>query len=187
MESLTKKNSRPKRKQVYINKNFQTRFIVKFVLVLVIGGAISIGLTFFATQDTLTTTFANSRLVIQKTAVAIMPSVIYTTLVTTAVVGLIMVIVALLVSHKIAGPVYRFEKDIERIAKGDLKNHVNIRKDDQFQEVAASLNTMIDHLNASLSEIQDQTVSLAGNIDLPEACRRDIVRLNKTINSRFTL
>jgi len=186
--SNSKKNSGPpKRKQVYINKDFQTRFIIKFVLVLVLAGAISIGLTLFNTQGTLTSSFSNSKLVIQSTSLAIMPSVIYTNLITTAVVGIIMVMVAMLVSHKIAGPMLRFEIDIKRIAGGDLKNRINTRQGDQFKELALSLNTMIEQLNQRLSGIKQQASALADNKELSETCRREIMQLNEKIDSSFTL
>ncbi|WP_186441621.1 hypothetical protein, partial [Desulfamplus magnetovallimortis] len=100
------------RRKIFINKSFQTNFIMKFVLILVLGGGISIGLTLMTCQGTLTTSFMNSRLVIENTSHAIMWSVILTNLVTTAIVGMIVVIVTLVVSHKIAGPMFRFDKDI---------------------------------------------------------------------------
>ena len=187
MKSTLKNPTSHKRRQVYINKGFQTKFIIKFVLVLILGGAISIALTLFSTQGTLTSTFVNSKLLIQNTSLAIMPSVIYTNLVTTAVVGLIMVMVALLVSHKIAGPMYRFEKDIERITNGDLKSRVKLRKGDQFKLLAISLNIMLDQLNANLTDIKKQTAAIADNKDLPEESRKGLLQLNKKIDSCFKL
>lgn len=187
MNPAKKKTSRPVRRQVYINKDFQTRFIIKFVLVLVLSSVISICLTLFSTQDTLTTSFVNSKLLIQNTSLTIMPSVIFTSLITTILAGLVMIMVAMLVSHKIAGPMFRFSKDIERIGKGDLKSRIIIRQGDQLREMAAALNTMIEQLNAKLSDIQKQAAALADNKDLSEACRKDIMQLNEKINSSFLL
>lgn len=143
-----------KRKKLYINKSFQTSFILKFVLIIVLGGAISICLTLFTCNGTLTTSFMNSKLVVQKTCYAIMPSVIYTNLITTAVIVLIAVVVTLVISHKIAGPMFRFEKDIQRVAQGDLKSRIYIRKGDQLEEMANSLNSMIDSLNQKVSAVR---------------------------------
>ncbi|MEH0019749.1 MAG: methyl-accepting chemotaxis protein [Desulfobacter sp.] len=162
MNPRKKKPSAIKRRQLYINKEFQTRFIFKFCLILVLSGAISIGLTLLNTSDTLTTTYMNSKLVIQSTSLAILPSVIYTTLITTLVVGMVVIMVTLLVSHKIAGPMYRFEKDINRVAKGDLRSRIRIRKGDQFQELAVSLNHMIDSLSARVSDVKHEADALAG-------------------------
>ncbi|MBU0971753.1 MAG: hypothetical protein KKC20_13950 [Proteobacteria bacterium] len=138
MNPRKKKPTAIKRKQRFINPGFQARFIVTFCLILILGGGITIALTLFNTQDTLTSSFTNSKLVIQNTSLAIMPSVIYTTLITTALIGLVVILVTLLVFHKIVGPIFRFEKDIERVTRGDLKSRITIRKGDQFQELAMS-------------------------------------------------
>jgi methyl-accepting chemotaxis protein len=175
------------RRQYFIKKDFQTRFIVKFILVLVIGGFISVGLTLLTTRGTLTTSFVDSRLLIQDTPLVILPSVVLTTVISIAVVGIVVAIVTLLVSHKIAGPMFRFEKDIERIARGDLKSQIHLRKGDQFQEMVTSINAMIDSLNAKLSEIQEEVVKQSENQALSEVCRAEFDRLNRKINSRFIL
>ena len=161
MNPRKKRATAIKRRQYYINKDFQTRFIIKFVLILVAGGLLTVGLTFLNTQDTLTAVYANSKLTIQNTALAIMPSVGFTTIITTLALGLVVIVVTLLVSHKIAGPMFRFEKDITRIAQGDLKSRIRIRKGDQFQELAESLNYMIQSLSNRMNavkEISDKTV-----------------------------
>lgn len=175
------------RRQYFIKKDFQTRFIVKFILVLVTGGFISVGLTLLTTRGTLTTSFVDSRLLIQDTPLVILPSVVLTTVISIAVVGIIAAIVMLLVSHKIAGPMYRFEKDIERIAGGDLKSHINLRKGDQFQETVKNLNLMIDSLNSRVSEIREAVVEQAQNPDLSETSRIEFDKLNRIITSRFML
>jgi len=144
-----------KRRQTYIKKDFQTRFIVKFVLILVAGGLLSVGLTFLNTQDSLTAVYANSRLTIQNTSLAIMPSVVFTTLITTLALGVVVIVVTLLVSHKIAGPMFRFEKDINRIAQGDLQSRIHIRKGDQFQEMAMALNRMVESIAGRLKTVRD--------------------------------
>jgi methyl-accepting chemotaxis protein len=187
MKRVKKKPSPVKRRQLYINRDFQTRFILKFCLILILGGVISIGLTLFNTQETLTSSYSNSRLLIQNTSLAIMPSVIYTTLISTLVIGLIVIMVTLLTSHKIAGPMFRFERDIEKISTGDLQSRIDIRTGDQFQSVAVSLNKMIDSLNHKVSDIKRDADTLAGNQDLPENCRREIVVFNEKINTHFKL
>ncbi len=180
MNPRKKKATAIKRRQLYINKEFQFRFIFKFFLILILGGAISIGLTLFNTNDSLTTTYMNSKLVIQNTSLAIMPSVIYTTLITTFVIGLVVIMVTLLVSHKIAGPMYRFEKDIKRIAGGDLKFRIRIRKSDQFQEIALSLNAMIEALSNRVSAIKKDADDFAGENESGD-------RVRNAINENFKL
>lgn len=183
------KTGRPSvfRRQVYIKKKFQNNFIFKFTMVLVLGGILSVSLTLFNTQGTLTTSYINSKLVVQSTPLAIMPSVIFTTLITTIILGIVAGFVTLLVSHKIAGPMYRFENDIQRIATGNLKDRIRIRHGDQFQEMANSLNQMIDSLNISVTEIGKEVEQLVNSETLPDECKTSLVGLQKTICQRFTV
>lgn len=168
------KSSGIKRRQYYINKGFQTRFILRFFLILVLGGVATVGLTLVNTQDTLTSTYVDSRLVIQSTSLAIMPSVIFTVLITTGLLCLVAVLVTLLASHKIAGPIYRFEKDIAQVAGGDLRHRIRIRKNDQFQDLAVSLNRMIDGLALRISAVKDEAEALGSQIEAADRVRDKI-------------
>lgn len=156
-------------------------------MVLVLGGILSVSLTLFNTQGTLTTSYINSKLVIQSTSLAIMPSVIFTTLITTIILGIVAGFVTLLVSHKIAGPMYRFENDIQRIATGNLKDRIRIRQGDQFQEMANSLNQMIDNLSTSVTDIGKEVEQLVNSETLSDECKTSLVGLQKTISQRFTV
>jgi len=173
-------NKEIKRRQYYISKKFQTRFILRFFLILVLGGVVTVGLTLLNTQDTLTSTYVDSRLVIQSTSLAIMPSVIFTTLLTTGILGVVAVLVTLLASHKIAGPIYRFEKDIQQVGEGDLRHRIRIRKNDQFQELAVSLNQMIDGLSSRVSAVKNEAQALGGETEAA-------ARIRNTIEDNFRL
>lgn len=183
-------NNKMKRRQYYIDKRFQTAFIGKFVLVLLLGAILSVVITMFSTQATLTSTFDGSRLVIEKTSIAILPSVIFTSLITTGVLGIIVIGVTLLVSHKIAGPMYRFEKDLEEIAKGDLQKRIHIRNGDQFTSVAKNLNDMVTGLNTRLLEVRERldrvTVSAAAQ-NVPQPILDELASCRQSLDENFKL
>lgn len=141
------------RKTHLIKKEFQIKFIVKFCLIVLAGVILSTALLFFFSQDTLTSSFDHSKLVIRKTGSAILPAVIYTNLITLGVVSIITIFVTLYISHKIAGPMFRFEKEIQTIAQGDLCKKIVLRKQDQVKEMADSLNQMVKSLHDKVNEI----------------------------------
>lgn len=179
-----------KRRQYFINKKFQTGFILKFIGVLLFGAVLSVGVTMLTTQATLTSSFEGSKLVIEKTSLAILPSVIFTTIISTLIVGIIIVVVTLLISHKIAGPMFRFEKDLEEISQGNLQKHIQTRQGDQFSSVAENLNSMVGNLNEKLSEIQGNLTRLAEAAtkqDLPQDFRDDLDECRRNIDSHFKL
>ena len=68
------------RKTHLIKKEFQYKFILKFCLIILAGVIVSTSLLFAFSQDTLTSSFNQSRLVIRSTGYAILPAVVYTNL-----------------------------------------------------------------------------------------------------------
>ena len=61
------------------------------------------------------------------------------------------VILALSISHKIAGPIYRFEKAITAMEEGDLSQNIQLRKGDYFFSMMDRINTMTRTLKDELS------------------------------------
>src|SRR3989338_750049 len=53
---------------------------------------------------------------------------------------------AVVISHRFAGPMYRLEKDLEKIAQGDHTLRIRFRKKDQLDSIAEKLNKVLDKL-----------------------------------------
>jgi len=58
------------------------------------------------------------------------------------------------ISHRIAGPMYRFQKTAEAIASGDLRVNFNIRKTDEMKDMALTLEGMIEALRKDMEKIK---------------------------------
>lgn len=50
---------------------------------------------------------------------------------------------ALELSHRIAGPLYRIEKELDEIASGAKRTPIKVRKNDELQSLATRLNKVI--------------------------------------------
>jgi len=142
-----------KRKKYFINKSFQAEFILKFCGLVALGCVIFGIIVYFFSNRTLITSFENSRLVVKSTTSYLLPGLLYGG----AIVGLISVIVTyiivLLMTHRLVGPVYRFEKHAQKIGSGELYSNLNIRKKDQFQNMVTSFNNMTDDLSMGLLNV----------------------------------
>ena len=134
---------RIKRHIYFIEKSFQASFIMKFCGLVALGGLLTIGLLYLWAARATTVSIVNSRVVVTNTANFILPLLIQTFIIVTVVVAIATILVTLLVSHKIAGPLYRFKKIMEAMAEGDFLSHVSIRKGDQFQDLAKIFDGMI--------------------------------------------
>ncbi len=60
-------------------------------------------------------------------------------------------VLGLLFSHKIAGPLYRIEKSIYDISKGNLSLRVRLREGDDLRGLADIINNMTENLNNSMA------------------------------------
>ncbi len=58
--------------------------------------------------------------------------------------------IALMVSHRIAGPIYRFEKSAQIISTGDLTHRVSLRTGDEMTELQEEFNAMLAGLQSLL-------------------------------------
>ena len=65
-----------------------------------------------------------------------------------AIYVLLVVIISAIISHKMAGPVYRFEQTCKAIAKGDFSQRVHLRKGDRLTDLQDEFNKMMDVVEA---------------------------------------
>ncbi len=58
---------------------------------------------------------------------------------------------SIFVSHKLAGPIYRFEKEAKAIGEGDLTVKFKLRKGDELKELADALEKMVGFLRSKIA------------------------------------
>lgn len=68
--------------------------------------------------------------------------------------------VFLLISHRIAGPVYRIEKSLQALEQGDLTMRVYLRDQDEFKDLGDIFNSMTASLNDKVNRIQQTIIQL---------------------------
>ena len=97
----------------------------------------------------------------------------------------LMLLISVFVSHRFAGPIYRFEKSAQIVASGDLTHRVSLRTGDELMELQEEFNGMI----SSLQGLVGKDRALVGHIesrldealkklpDNPAAAREDLISL----------
>lgn len=145
---------RRKRRILFIDKKFQTRFIINFCALIVTGGLITMALLYLLTMGSNTVAFVNSRVVVKTTADFLLPLLVQTVAIVMIIIGLAAIIVTLLVSHRIAGPLYRLKRVINSLGEGDFSGDFRIRSKDQFQDLARIFNEMVTKLRARLKDLE---------------------------------
>jgi methyl-accepting chemotaxis protein len=69
---------------------------------------------------------------------------------------------SIMISHRIAGPWYRMEAILRKIAEGGLISEVSLRKGDELQSLAGSLNMVIRNLRETAQENIGYTKAMDG-------------------------
>ncbi|MBR2392451.1 MAG: HAMP domain-containing protein [Elusimicrobiaceae bacterium] len=142
-------NQRPqfKRRTIFIKKTLQLRYMMMIVLSVLCGLAI---MTFELTA-TLNDLFDNYPVLVQPIYDQFIPiaaSFFYKI----AIYLLFVILISAILSHKMAGPVYRFEQTCKEIAKGDFSQRVRLRQGDQLTELQAEFNKMMDRVEAEINK-----------------------------------
>lgn len=144
-----------KRKKYLVDRKFQTKMI-SIVVLLIIGAIIMSGLLAYAITINLEkksdlqlygTTSGNLNDMIIISSIFIVKPVVVRSLLTGGILSIIMAaILMLLYSHRLAGPVYHLEKHLEEMIKGNYNVKLSFRKNDEFKQLADTINKLQDAL-----------------------------------------
>ncbi len=156
-QAPTPQNPKNLRRQYYIKRPFQARFILQFSGLIVLGCLLFTGALYFYSARTLTTAFVHSRLTIMSTSDFLLPALGITALIVTASVTFFAAARLLMFSHQIAGPLYRLEKSAEQVGGGRLNFRVQLRSKDQLQDLAKSMDEMVSDLRVRMQKIKHET------------------------------
>ncbi len=164
-----------RRKNYFIDKTFQAKFILKFC-VLLISTSLLIGvLIYYFNQSSTTVAFENLRVVVKTTSDFILPIMLEILIIVTLLTAIATIVVTLFTSHKIAGPLYKLKIELEKMRNGNLSSQIRIRSTDQLQVVATDFNEFRMGLNDSVSTIKNNWKSIK------EHCLKNNCEANKEI------
>lgn len=79
---------------------------------------------------------------------------------------LIVGVFTVFISHKLAGPLYRFERSTQVVAAGDLTHRVSLRKGDEMFELQDEFNKMVDAIHGRVAK--DRALALRAAQQLEE-------------------
>jgi len=123
-----------------INERMQLTLTLRF-LVLSLLFTIFIGLMMFFVI------WPVVRIYIPPALVSVMIQQLISKLYSTSFILLIIIAgFSIILTHRIAGPVYNLEKTLERLNEGEDVNLIRLRDGDELQELASKINQVIVHM-----------------------------------------
>ncbi|QPK63915.1 HAMP domain-containing protein [Methylomonas sp. LL1] len=139
-------NYQPKRRSVFIQKGFQGRFILTAFAIILLSGLFSALLIYWIAGDDLRAQSQSVHVNIVNTWERLGISIMIGNLVSVVLAGAVAVVSVLYASHKIAGPLYRFETLCREVGDGNLDAATHLRANDELQQLAKSFSDMVDKL-----------------------------------------
>ena len=152
------------RRRSYVSKpNFQIKLTIIFMLMVTIVANLVGGMCYWLISDKfydLVEEVPNgfSEITTQEIARFLIPKI----LVAQGVSLCFVFILSILVTHTIAGPVYRMERIAKEIGQGNLRGQTQLRPRDELKELADAFNIMTDGLAAKIRSLREEVEDLEG-------------------------
>ncbi|MDE2491886.1 MAG: methyl-accepting chemotaxis protein [Elusimicrobia bacterium] len=165
------------RKTVLIKRTLQLKYILMVFLSVLVASMIVGGDIYYSLTRTLLTECPSAAdHVAQFNTILLVKTSLY--------LGL-MLLISLYVSHRFAGPIYRFEKSAQAVGAGDLTHRVSLRTGDELMELQEEFNGMVAALQVLVQKDRNLAKRLSERVGelargLPEdadALRRELGEL----------
>jgi HAMP domain. len=140
-----------KRKNYYIDKHFQTKYMLLTILLLLTYTFAFIIIIFSPSMLTLYLDYPLA----EKAAAARVLLLLHST-VWPGIGGVILLFgaVSIFISHKIAGPLYRLKRSISQITEGNLDVKIKLRKWDDLKDLAEHVNILAEELRTFVTTLK---------------------------------
>ncbi len=174
-----------KRKTYYIKNTAQTNFIMRFVVISLLGGIAALTAFNFLSYKKIDSVLYSMRMPRISPGGLLWNEMFYTNLFVIIFVLIVFALTARSLFIRIHGPLKKLTSDILRMENGDLNYEVSLREKDEFKEFAQDLTEMSGELNRRFREIGKKTdgiITAAENSDTSAAeLKQAIDALEKAI------
>lgn len=128
------------RKQYLIKKGVQLRFMIVIIVSMILIASVTWYSIYTAVMQTLYSQFHGENLALIKHAIT------YKLLMRSLLLIFAIAIISVFISHRMAGPVYKFEQTIRALSQGKEVEEIRLRKRDEFYGLATAINALINSM-----------------------------------------
>lgn len=158
MDNQKKVFYKRKKLNLSVMAQFQRWLLVRILGVVIVSAAVAALILYFYSRQEISSSFYSAHIQIRRVSDLLLPVMAAGALVS-LLSGLLL---AIFLPQKIAGPIYRIEKDLGKLRQGDLTCQIKLRKNDTLTELADSINETTAGLRVKIQEIKEIQRELAG-------------------------
>ena len=145
-----------KRRKYIVDKRFQGKFILFFVIISSFISIVATVVFNHIALKRLESIIWSAHISVKTTDEVIGSLFIYVNIIAFLVVSLLLIITGIWMVRKTSGFLYVLSKNIMRVANGYLSVSIGLRQKDEFNDVVSSLNDMIKKLRERFSDIKQR-------------------------------
>lgn len=149
-----------RRRNYFIKKDLQGKYIFSFFIFVVLGSILFTAILSFLSSDTLTIVYDNYNVKIGQTPLMLLKEILSAYLIFIVTGGLLVVVLSMFLTHRFAGPLFRFEKSVEDMISGNFAFQIWLRNKDEGKELAEKMNRLIMMLSATLKDLKQMNADM---------------------------
>ncbi len=142
-----------KRRNYFINKELQGKYIFKYFLLVALGSILFSLIFSFFSSNTLSIVYENYHLQIGTTPGILLTKILSTQWFFIVIGGGVTIVFTLFLTHRIAGPFYRFEKTLDAMVEKDLSKTIVLRQKDEGKALAKQINGFNAMLSSDVNQM----------------------------------
>jgi methyl-accepting chemotaxis protein len=153
-----------KRRNFFIKKELQGRYILMFFIFVVLGSIMYAAIFSMLTADSFTIVYKDNNLTLGKTPYILMAEMMRANWILILSGGVAGVIIAMFLTHRFAGPLFKLERVVREMAAGNLSVDATLRKRDEGKELAALINLLNETLAANVKSMRELSAAMDSSI-----------------------
>lgn len=144
------------RRNYFIKKNFQTRFILRFVVTTTIWAVAAVSLFVMMAERRIEDVLYSPHINVRSAVELVMPSLLSAHLLSLILFTVLLLLAVRGLWKRLSPPLYSLKRDIMRLAAGDLVSGIALSEGDEFQDLAADLDRMRSGLRERFIRLKER-------------------------------
>lgn len=175
--------TRYKRRTYYIKNSAQSKFIVRFIILSVLGGTSALAAFNYLAYKKIDSVLYSMRLPKISPGGLLWDEMLYTNTFVIIFILIAFMLTARGLFTKVHGPLKKLTNDILRMSEGELNFPVTLRQNDEFRDIADELSAMAISLNQRMTKIQELTDTIISQAQRAEGenISANISKLNDAV------
>ena len=169
-----------KKLNLTVKKEFQRWLMFQVLIAVVLSAVVAALILYFYARQEVVGSFFDAHVKIRRVSDLLLPVVIAGSLVSLSC-G---VLLALFLPQKVAGPLYRIETDLAKVAEGNLATRIKLRDNDTLQDFAGHVDETVLALRRQVVELRrrHEVLESALSSNQPEKAREAAAALKESLD-----